>query len=65
VKILAESAALEDRCERAPAYPGSKDYYLVPEDLISGERQLAAMLLRIGESLPLPKVRKKTARRKG
>ena len=65
VKILAESAALEDRCERAPAYPGSKDYYLVPEDLISGERQLAAMLLRIGESLPLPKVRKKAAGRKG
>jgi len=65
VKILAESAALEDRCERAPAYPGSKDYYLVPEDLISGERQLAAMLLRIGESLPLPKVRKKAAERKG
>jgi DNA transformation protein len=41
VKILPESAALEDRCERAPAYPGSKDYYLVPEDLITGERQLA------------------------
>lgn len=64
VKILPESAALEDRCERAPAYPGSKDYYLVPEELITGERKLAAMLLRMGESLPLPKARKKGAGRK-
>lgn len=64
VKILPESAALEDRCEKAPAYPGSKDYYLVPEELITGERKLAAMLLRMGESLPLPKARKKGAGRK-
>jgi len=64
VKILPESAALEDRCEKAPAYPGSKDYYLVPEELITGERKLAVMLLRMGESIPLPKARKKDAGRK-
>jgi DNA transformation protein len=55
VKILPESAVLDGRCERAPAYPGSKDYYLVPEELIAGDRDLPGLLLRIGEVLPLPK----------
>ena len=58
VKITPESAALEGRCERAPAYPGSKDYYLVPEDVIAGERTLAGLLLRIGDALPLPKAKR-------
>lgn len=64
VKILPESAALDGRCERAPAYPGSKDYYLVPEALISGDRALPGILLRIGAALPFPKVKKKAARGK-
>ncbi len=55
VKILPASATLEARCERAPAYPGSKDYYLVPEGVITGDRSLAALLLRIADTLPLPK----------
>lgn len=63
VKIMDESAVLEDRCERAPAYPGSKDYYLVPEDVITGERKLPDLLLRIASVLPLPKSRKKAARK--
>lgn len=63
VKIMAESAALERRCQRAPAYPGSKDYYLVPEDVITGERKLPDLLLRLSATLPLPKARKKIARR--
>ena len=63
VKILPESAPLEARCERAPAYHGSKDYYLVPEDMIAGERKLPDMLLRMASVLPLPKNRKKPARR--
>ncbi len=33
VKIMPESAAL-DRCERGQVFPGSKDYYLVPEEVI-------------------------------
>jgi len=61
VKILPETDALEGRCERAPAYPGSKDYYLVPEDLITGDRKLPELLLRSAEKLPLPKAK----RRKG
>jgi len=63
VKIMAESAELERRCERAPAYPGSKDYYLVPEDVITGERKLPDLLLRMSATLPLPKAKKKIARR--
>jgi TfoX/Sxy family transcriptional regulator of competence genes len=59
VKNTPESAALEGRCERAPAYPGSKDYFLVPEDLLVGERLLPALLLRMAEALPLPKARKR------
>lgn len=64
VKIMVQSGALEGRCEKAPAYPGSKDYYLVPEELITGERKLARMLLLIGEALPLPKAKKKAATKK-
>jgi TfoX/Sxy family transcriptional regulator of competence genes len=62
VKIMPESAALEGRCELAPAYPGSKDYYLVPEELITGDRKLPALLLRMAEVLSLPKARKKAKR---
>ena len=54
VKIMPESAALEGRCERAPAYPGSKDHYLVPEGLIVGDHHLPDLLLRVAETLPLP-----------
>jgi len=63
VKIMDESAVLERRCERAPAYPGSKDYYLVPEDVITSDRKLPALLLRMSTTLPLPKAKKKIARR--
>ncbi|MBL7953259.1 MAG: TfoX/Sxy family protein [Flavobacteriales bacterium] len=59
VKIMAESASLEARCEKAPAYPGSKDYYLVPEDIIAGDRKLPDVLLRIAQVLPEPKARKR------
>lgn len=58
LKIMPESGALEQRCERAPAYPGSKDYYLVPEGLLTGDRKLPGMLLRMAEVLPFPKQRK-------
>ncbi len=63
VKIMEESAVLERRCERAPAYPGSKDYYLVPEDVIAGNRKLPEMLLHMSSTLPLPKSRKKAVRK--
>lgn len=59
VKILPESAALDERCERAQAYLGSKDYYLVPEGIITGDHKLPELLLRIGSVVPAPKSRKK------
>ncbi len=59
VKILPESAVLDERCERAQAYPGSKDYYLVPEGIITGDHKLPELLLRIGSVVPAPKSRKK------
>lgn len=62
VKILDESAALDKRCERAPAYPGSKDYYLVPEDVIVGDHDLPGILLRIASVIPLPKSKKNKPR---
>lgn len=64
VKILPESVFLGTRCERAPAYPGSKDYYLVPEELIIGEHKLPEVLLRMSEALPPPKPKKKVARKR-
>ena len=62
VKILPESAALENTCERAPAYPGSKDYFLVPEDMITVDHKLSELLLRVGSVVPFPKSRKKAKR---
>lgn len=62
VKIMPESAALAKHCELAPAYPGSKDYYLVPEDSITGDRQLPVVLLRMAEVLPFPKGKAKKER---
>lgn len=62
VKILPESAALEALCERAPAYPGSKDHYLVPEAVIAGDGRLPVILLRMAETLPLPKGKRRKAK---
>jgi TfoX/Sxy family transcriptional regulator of competence genes len=63
VKRMAESLELEGRCELAPAYPGSKDHYLVPEEMIAGDRRLAGILLRMAEVLPFPKARRKATGR--
>ena len=55
VKIMPETAALEGRSERAPAYSGSKDFYLVPEAVITSDRDLPAVLLAMAATLPFPK----------
>jgi TfoX/Sxy family transcriptional regulator of competence genes len=59
LKIMPESADLNALCERAQAYPGSKDYYLVPEDVITGDRKLPQLMLRMAAALPPPKAKKK------
>jgi TfoX/Sxy family transcriptional regulator of competence genes len=63
VKRMAESLELEGRCELAPAYPGSKDHYLVPEEMITGDHRLPGVLLRMAEVLPFPKARRKATGR--
>lgn len=60
VKILPESAELENICEKDEAYPGSKLYYLVEEVQLSQIPNLSRILLDIAKSLPLPKKKKKT-----
>ncbi|MBP8823321.1 MAG: TfoX/Sxy family protein [Flavobacteriales bacterium] len=62
LKIMPESAELEVRCERTQAYPGSKDYYLVPEHMVTGNHKLPQLLLRMAEVLPLPVPKKKKGR---
>lgn len=59
VKILPESTALEGRCERAPAHPGSKDCCLVPEALIADDRRLPELLMSMADAGPLPKARRR------
>jgi TfoX/Sxy family transcriptional regulator of competence genes len=59
LKIMPENAVLAEHCGRASAYPGSKDYYLIPMDLITGDRKLPGLLLRMAAALPLPKTKGK------
>ncbi len=59
VKIVPASAELEGICEKDEAYPGSKPYYLVEESQLSHIKNLAEILCKIAESLPLPKPKKK------
>ncbi|MBL7939676.1 MAG: TfoX/Sxy family protein [Flavobacteriales bacterium] len=62
VKVLPESRSLERTCERAAPFPGAKDYYLVPEGGITGDRTLPDLLIRMSALLPYPKA-KRTKRR--
>lgn len=57
LKIMPESAALKNQCEKAEVFPGSKDYYLVAEDMVTGFHRLPDLLLRMAEALPFPKRR--------
>lgn len=61
VKILPASAVLADMCEQGEAYPGSKPYYIVPEDMLREGGHIAEILIDIAASLPTkkPKIKKK------
>ena len=61
VKILSASAALEDRCEKGEAYPGSKLYYVVDESLLSSMEDLPQILLDMAQTIP---AKKKTAKKR-
>lgn len=58
VKITPQSAALEAACEKGPCYPGSKDYYIVEESLLTRRDDIAAMLISMAEHLPKSKKKK-------
>ncbi len=62
VKILPESATLEDQCEKGEAYPGSKPYYVVEESQLSSIEDLPAILFDIAASIP---AKKKTVKKRG
>lgn len=55
VKILPASAELEAVCEKGPAYPGSKPYYVVEEPMISQMTELPSILFAVAESIPAKK----------
>jgi TfoX/Sxy family transcriptional regulator of competence genes len=48
-----------DDSHLAPAYPGSKNYYRVPEDKWDDEEWLTELISQTAAHLPLPKVKKK------
>lgn len=56
VKILPASAALESFCEKGEAYPGSKLYYVVTEELLDSE-DLPGILHEIAKTIPAKKAK--------
>jgi TfoX/Sxy family transcriptional regulator of competence genes len=58
VKILPPSISLEKVCEKGPAYPGSKDFYVVEESEVGRIEDLPHILREIAKIVPM-KVKKK------
>lgn len=50
VKILPESGALENQCEKGEPYPGAKPHYLVDEGQLSTLPDLPGILFAIARS---------------
>jgi TfoX/Sxy family transcriptional regulator of competence genes len=50
VKILPQSRALENQCEKGEPYPGAKPHYLVEEGQLSTLPDLPGILFAIGKS---------------
>jgi DNA transformation protein len=48
-----------ENVEEAPAYPGSKMYFLISGDLWEDREWLTELIKRTAEELPLPKPKKK------
>ena len=49
---------LEDKLEEAPAYPGSKNYFLISEDYWDDKDWLTELISITENSLPFPKPKK-------
>jgi TfoX/Sxy family transcriptional regulator of competence genes len=61
IKPSDASASFQDRCSWAPAYPGSKDYLMVPEEDWSDRKWLITIFEQTASALPEPKAKKKKA----
>lgn len=59
VKILPQSAELENECEQGPPYPGAKPHYIVTEDMLRDGGRIAEILMDISSALPVKKPKKK------
>ncbi len=58
VKAVPASKVLSEVCELAPPFPGAKPYYLINEEDLTRLHTLPELLLRMAETLPLPKKKK-------
>ncbi|MEN9649826.1 MAG: hypothetical protein RL094_793 [Candidatus Parcubacteria bacterium] len=58
-KILPENADIGKDLHRAPAYPGSKDYYSIDESHLEDRAWLRHFIKITESALPLPKKKKK------
>ena len=62
VKILPQSAALAELCEKDAPYPGAKPHYLVEESQLSRLEDLPEILFAVAASLPDKKPKKKATK---
>lgn len=58
IKILPASKELENVCEKGPAYPGSKPYYIVEESQIVNMDNLSNILYQVAASVPAKRKKK-------
>ena len=59
LKPTASGRALIEVLEEAPAYPGSKMYYLISPDLWEDRELMTKLIVATASALPPPKVKKK------
>lgn len=55
VKILPENEQLATGVPKAPAYPGSKDYYAVPDDKLTNDEWLREFIQTTALAVPAKK----------
>jgi TfoX/Sxy family transcriptional regulator of competence genes len=58
MKPTAAATAFLDDTHLAPAYPGSKDYYCVPEDMLEDPGWLCRFVRATWDAVPYPKPKK-------
>lgn len=64
VKIVPESKALEEMCEKDTPYPGARLHYVIEEEQLSSIEELPEILFVIAAGLPEKKVKEKVVGKK-